>query len=47
MFLSLKEASGPKMLQSMVEYLREHPYDAEEVKIKELVLFIGVHLLRY
>ena len=38
LLLALKEASGPKMLQSVVEYLREHPYDAEEGKIKELVL---------
>lgn len=37
LFLVLKEASGLKMLQSVVGYLREHPYDAEVGKIKEIV----------
>ena len=39
LFLALKEASRLKMLKSVVEYLREHPYDAEVEKIKELVQF--------
>lgn len=37
LFLALKDASGPRILQSVVEYLREHLYDAEVGKIKEMV----------